>query len=86
MTPVAFPRLRHRRRAGASVGLVSQSAIADETLLGHGIEARHRFGTLVTSKHSIARAADLMGHGDVSTTKRYDHADGDDLRDIQNSV
>ena len=49
-------------------------------------DARHRFGTLVTSKYGIARAADLMGHADISTTKRYDHADEDDLRDIQDSI
>ena len=49
-------------------------------------DARHRFGTLVTSKHGIARAADLMGHSNIATTKRYDHANEDDLRDIQNSL
>ena len=49
-------------------------------------DARHRFGTLVTSKHGIARAADLMGHSNITTTKRYDHANEDDLREIQDSI
>ena len=44
---------------------------------------RHTFGTESTGKITDLELAELMGHTNVSTTRRYVHLNADRLQDIQ---
>lgn len=71
-----FVRLMARARKRADI-----PKKAGETLVLYS--NRHTFGTEATGKVTDIELAELMGHTDTKTTRRYVHLNSDRLRDIQ---
>ena len=66
------------RRLRQRVGLES---LAGENVVLYS--ARHTFGTAAVGKVSDIELAELMGHTDTGTTRRYIHLNLERLREIQ---
>ncbi len=47
---------------------------------------RHTYGTNAAGKVSDMELAELMGHTDTRTTRRYVHLNADRLQDIQKRI